>query len=127
VPLVSTHRAFANLAYDTKENDKGAHSRFDLTVQWIGDQRLPSTFANDETFRLPDRSKNYFLVGAQLTRAFGKSFEFYVGGENLLNFQQPMAILSAENPDGQFFDASLTWGPVFGAMAYAGFRWVPKS
>lgn len=125
-PLVSTHRLFANFAYDTKENEKGAHSRFDLTLQLIGDQRLPSTKANLEAFQLNERSKNYLLVGAQLTRAFGKSFEFYVGGENLLNFQQPMAILSAENPNSQFFDASLVWGPVFGAMAYAGFRWTPK-
>jgi hypothetical protein len=36
-----------------------------------------------------------------------------------------MAILSAENPNSAFFDASLVWGPVFGAMAYAGIRFTP--
>lgn len=125
VPLVSTHRAFSNFAYETKANERGAKSVFDLTVQWIGDQRLPSTFANPDGFRAPVRSNDYFLVGAQITRAFSKSFDFYVGGENLLNFRQPMAILSAENPSSEFFDASLVWGPVFGAMAYAGIRWTP--
>ncbi len=125
VPLVSTHRAFSNFAYETKTNEKGAKSVFDLTVQWIGDQRLPSTFANPDAYRAPVRSQDYILVGAQLTRASSKSFEFYVGGENLLNFRQPMAILSAENPNSTFFDASLVWGPVFGAMAYAGIRFTP--
>lgn len=125
VPLVSTHRAFLNLAYDTKPTENHAHWRFDVTLQWIGDQRLPSTLANDEEFRLNSRSDDYFLLGAQVTRAFNKKFEFYIGGENLLNFIQPRAILSAEQPNSEFFDASLVWGPVFGAMAYAGLRWTP--
>ena len=124
-PLVSTHRVFLNLAYDSKTNEQGAHNRYDLTVQFIGDQRLPATSLNEAAFQLPERSENYFLLGAQLTRAFNKSFELYIGGENLLNIQQPMAIISAENPDSQFFDASLVWAPVFGAMAYGGVRWIP--
>lgn len=125
VPLVSTHRAFANLAYETRPAKNDAHWRFDATFQWIGDQRLPSTEANPTAYRLDARSDDYYLLGAQVTRAFSKQFEFYLGGENLLNFQQPNAILSAEQPNSQFFDASLVWGPVFGAMAYAGLRWMP--
>lgn len=125
VPLVSTHRAFANLAYETMMNKAGKHWRFDATFQWIGDQRLPSTEANPEAFQLDARSDDYYLLGAQVTRAFSKQFEVYLGGENLLNFRQPNAILSAEQPNSEFFDASLVWGPVFGAMAYAGIRWIP--
>lgn len=125
VPLVSTHRAFMNVGYETKPDEKGRHWRFDATLQWIGDQRLPSTEANPNEFRLNDRTDNYYLLGGQMTYAFGKSFEIYVGGENLLNFIQPMAILSAEQPNSEFFDASLVWGPVFGAMAYGGLRWTP--
>lgn len=125
VPLVSTHRAFANVGYETKANKKKAQWKFDATFQWIGDQRLPNTQANDPEFQLESRSDDYFLLNAQITRVFSNQFEVYLGGENLLNFQQPNAILSAENPDSQFFDASLVWGPVFGAMAYGGLRWMP--
>ena len=121
-PLVSTHRAFGNIAYETKKNDKGAQWRFDATLQWIGDQRLPNTEANPEEFQLATRSDDYFLLNAQVTKQFKEGFELYLGGENLLNFRQPNAILAAEQPNGEFFDASLVWGPVFGAMVYGGLR-----
>ncbi|WP_306640991.1 TonB-dependent receptor [Sanyastnella coralliicola] len=127
LPLVSTHRAFTNIGYETKKNDKEAQWKFDATFQWIGDQRIPSTALNDEEFQLEERSDDYFLLNAQVTRVFSKSFEVYVGGENLLNFQQPNAILSAEDPNSEFFDASLVWGPVFGSMVYGGLRWMPWS
>ena len=126
VPLVSTHRAFANGSYETKKNNKGAQWRFDATVQWVGDVRLPNTEANPEEYQLNERSDDYFLVSAQITRAFNSKFELYVGGENLLNYRQPNAILAAENPNGEFFDASMVWAPVFGAMAYGGIRWSVK-
>lgn len=125
LPLVSTHRAFANLGYETKMSDKEAQWKFDATFQWIGDQRIPNTEANLEEFQLESRSDDYFLLNAQITRVFNKHFELYLGGENLLNFRQPNAILSAENPDSPYFDASLVWGPVFGSMVYGGLRWMP--
>jgi outer membrane receptor for ferrienterochelin and colicins len=37
-PLIPKHRAFVNLAYETKSKWK-----FDYTIQWIGRQRLPDT------------------------------------------------------------------------------------
>jgi outer membrane receptor for ferrienterochelin and colicins len=57
---------------------------------------------------------------------FTERFEVYLGGENLLNYRQPNAILAAEDPNGEYFDASLVWAPVFGAMAYGGIRWNVK-
>lgn len=123
LPLVSTHRAFANIAYETKRSEKGAQWRADMTLQWIGDQRLPNTSANPENYQLDSRSDDYYMLNAQVTRAFKEGFELYVGGENLLNFRQPNAILAAEEPNGEYFDASLVWGPVFGAMVYGGLRW----
>ena len=125
VPLVSTHRGFLNLAYETKLTAKKAQWRFDVTTVWVRSQRMRSTDANPEAIRFNARSDGYDLVSGQVSRVFNRAFEIYLGGENLLNFQQPMAILSAEQPNSSFFDASLLWGPVFGAMAYAGIRWTP--
>ena len=48
--------------------------------------------------------------------------EIYLGGENLTNYSQPNPIVSAEDPYGSNFDASLIWAPIFGTMYYAGLR-----
>lgn len=125
-PFVATHRAFTNLAYETKANDKGGQWRFDGTVQWVGQARIPDTFTNPEEFQVSDRSSGYTLINAQVTRVITKDFEVYLGGENLGNFRQPNPILSAENPSSDYFDASLVWGPIFGRMAYGGLRWTLK-
>jgi hypothetical protein len=39
------------------------------------------------------------------------------------NYRQPNAIIAATDPFGDFFDSSMIYGPVFGAMYYAGLRW----
>jgi len=125
-PFVATHRAFTNLAYETKAEENGAQWRFDGTVQWVGPARIPDTFMNPEEFQVADQSSGFTLINAQVTYVFFENFEVYLGGENLANFQQPNPILSAEHPDGEHFDASLVWGPIFGRMAYAGMRWTLK-
>jgi hypothetical protein len=61
---------------------------------------------------------------AQVTYVFKTNLELYVGGENLTNFMIHDAIIAAEDPSSNFFDASLLWGPVFGRMGYVGLRWI---
>ena len=117
-PLVSPHRAFVNLAYHTNNGWS-----LDYTLNWQDTKRLPNTQSNPEAFRLGDRSAAFFLSNAQVTKKFGKRFDLYVGGENLFNFKQPNPILSSEQPFGQYFDSSMVWGPIFGRMLYAGFRY----
>ena len=116
-PLVPTHRAFANLAYTTR-NDWV----FDLTVNWQGAQRLPDTDSNPEQFQLATESPAFWLVNGQVSKKLGEQWELYVGGENLLDFRQERPILGAEQPFGDYFDASLVWGPIFGRNVYAGVR-----
>ena len=60
-------------------------------------------------------------MSAQLTRRFNW-WEVYVGGENLTNYKQPNAIISADQPFDSEFDASMIWGPVMGVNVYAGLR-----
>lgn len=88
-----------------------------------GVKRLPETNINPENLRFPDQSPTFFTLNAQLSKNLSKSTQLYVGAENLTDFRQKNLIIDPGNPNGQFFDASLVWGPVIGRMVYAGFRW----
>lgn len=115
--LQSPHRAFINVAY--KPRGKWV---FDVTVSWFGPKRLPNTQANPESLRMPEYSPSYVYVHAQITKTIGKRWDVYVGGENLLDFRQDRLIVDPANPNGNYFDASMVWGPVQGRMFYAGAR-----
>jgi outer membrane receptor for ferrienterochelin and colicins len=111
-----------NLAYETGNK----RWRFDITGNFFGYSRLPDTRDNPEEHRLKSHSDVYFTFNTQITRVF-KHFEVYLGGENLLNYIQPNAIIDAQNPFGNYFDASLIWGPLNGAIGYIGLRTNLKS
>ncbi len=121
-PLINPHRAFTNIAYETRAGERGQQWRFDLTAQWISSKRIPLAGEHAE-HRTPERSDPFMLVNAQATWVLRTDLEIYAGGENLTNFMQHDPIISGENPSSENFDASLIWGPVFGRMAYLGIRW----
>ena len=92
--------------------------QFDATVQLNGGGRLPDNHGIplwDEHF------KAYEQVSAQVTRFF-RHWSIYAGGENLTGFKQKNAIISADNPWGPNFDATMIYGPVHGAVFYIGVR-----
>jgi outer membrane receptor for ferrienterochelin and colicins len=120
-PLIARNRLLANIAYATRFDIW----KFDLTGKWFGRNRIPQTSTNPAGLQMPAYSSNYFVVNAQITKAF-KKFEVYSGVENLFNFVQPNQIIDAANPFGPYFDASLIWGPVMGRVVYAGFRFSVK-
>jgi outer membrane receptor for ferrienterochelin and colicins len=120
-PLLAEHRTFANIGYATRSDWK-----FDYTLQWQGQKRLPATLLNPEPFQLASESPAFYLMNAQVTKKIGKYIEAYIGMENLLNFKQENPILAADDPTGNYFDASMVWGPIFGRTTYAGFRFVIK-
>lgn len=125
-PLIAAHRAFINLAYATNNN-----WRFDYTTNWQGSKRIPFTGSNPEAFQLAERSPDFIMVNAQISKSWEKKddpnsprlFEVYLGVENLFNFRQDNPILSSEDPFSPFFDSSLVWGPVFGRNVYVGLRY----
>ena len=121
--MVSRNRAFLNTAYETRKNDRGGQWRADATVQWIGQVRLPITSGNPEPYQIAEYSEDFVLLNAQITWAYSDKFEFYLGSENILNFRQDSPIVSADLPFGEFFDASMVWGPIFGRNVYSGLRW----
>jgi hypothetical protein len=121
-PLLAKHRAFSNFSYQTKNKWS-----FDYTFQWIGQKPLPGTAANHHGDKFANYSEDFFLSNIQVSKSFfNKQLEVYAGIENLFNFQQHHAILNANNPRDEYFDATLIWGPIFGRMEYAGLRWKPQ-
>lgn len=116
-PYVAKHRAFINLAYETKSEWK-----FDYTVQWHSRKRVPSTAVNPWPYSRGTLSPDVYLMSAQVTKSWGEQYAVYLGVENITNVQQPNPIIADDAPFGPYFDASMIWGPIFGTMTYVGFR-----
>ncbi len=117
-PLIAAHRAFLNLAYETNNSWK-----FDYTINWQGDKRIPFTASNPAAYQLAAHSPDFVLMNAQLSKTWQEKFEVYIGMENLLNFKQENPILASDQPFGDYFDSSLIWGPIFGRNTYFGLRY----
>ena len=122
-PLTPYDRFFLNLSYDGPSNEKSRKWKFDLTYNHLGKQRIPSTIQNPEIFRLNPFSSKLDLISSQITRVFSDSFEVYLGVENLTNYKQTDGIISNSDPFGQYFDATMIYGPVSGRMSYLGLRY----
>ena len=122
--LTPKHRWFANVAYETPDTHDNNHSqwKFDVTFNWLGEQRLPTTATNPLPYRLSDYAPSFATLNAQITRVFSKTFEVYVGGENITNYKQANGILAADAPFGAYFDSTMQYAPAFGQMYYAGLR-----
>jgi len=125
-PLQAKHRFFANVGYETHIAEKGKQWKFDVTYNWMGQQRLPYTGSNPVDEQMGTYSPSFSLVNAQITRTFSSVFEMYVGAENIGNYRQNKAILGANDPFGPYFDSSIVYAPVFGQMYYAGLRFKIK-
>ena len=122
--LTPKQRWFANVAYETEDNHENNHSqwKFDVTFNWLGEQRLPDTSANPLPYQMEAYAPAFATLNAQVTKVFSKRLEVYVGGENLTNYKQKNGIVAANAPFGAYFDSTMQYAPAFGAMYYAGLR-----
>lgn len=120
-PLIPKHRFFANVGVKTHENNN-SFWKFDVTYNWVGEQRFPSTITNPIEYQKPKYSSSTNLLNAQVTKVFSRKFEMYIGGENITNTTQKNPIISADNPFGEYFDSTLIYAPIHGANYYAGLR-----
>ncbi|OQX97263.1 MAG: hypothetical protein B6I20_12985 [Bacteroidetes bacterium 4572_117] len=120
-PLIAQHRAFINLAYQTRK-----YLTFDYTLNWHGNKRIPNTLTNPTEYRLEEQSPHFFMMNIQISKSWRKLFDVYLGVENVLNYTQDNPILSTNQPFSQYFDSSLIWGPVFGRKIYIGLRYKIK-
>ncbi len=117
-PLQSRHRAFVNAGYTTRDQKW----KLDATLNWQGEKRLPFTASNPVDYQLGDYSPSFYVLNSQVSRLWNR-FEVYAGVENIFNKKQENPILGSDDPFGQYFDSSLTWGPVFGRNIYVGARY----
>jgi outer membrane receptor for ferrienterochelin and colicin len=115
-PFVSRYKAMLSGQYRTNM-DKW---QFDMTLQFHGDQRLPLSIIEAEA--LPTQSERYVNLIAQVTKNY-RNWSFYAGAENLTDYTQDNAIIGADNPFGDNFDASRIWGPLYGRMFYMGIKY----
>ena len=113
-PLTSSYKSLATASYKTND-DKW---QFDVTYQMNGGGRMPNP---GEANLWEERYDAFGQLMAQVTRKF-KHFEVYIGGENLTDFSQKNAVISANNPWSASFDPTMVYGPIDGAMAYLGIR-----
>jgi outer membrane receptor for ferrienterochelin and colicin len=117
-PLTSRYKGLVTASYKTPLG----LWQFDATLQMNGGGRMPTPYAQPGGTPLWDsRFKAYEQVSAQITRWF-RHFSIYVGGENLTGFRQKQTIINAADPWSSTFDPTMVWGPVQGAMFYAGLR-----
>ena len=127
-PYVPQHRAFTQWSYSSKANDRGASWMGDLTVQWVGPQRIPRPDADFDDRPASDFEDDFVVVNGQISRVFAPGIDLYLGVENILNYRQQNPIVAAQlaYEDEQMFqenmDASLVYGPIFGRMVYVGGR-----
>ncbi len=117
-PLTSKFKGLVTLSYKT-ENEKW---KADATLQINGGGRLPDApLAADGSALWRSRYDAFPQLSLQVTHEF-KKCSLYVGGENLTNFKVKQPIFAVDQPWSAACEPTLVWGPVQGAMAYAGIR-----
>ncbi len=97
--------------------------QFDATFAINGGGRMPDPYElADGTLSWAERYKAYCGLNLQITRNF-RQWSVYLGGENLTGYTQSVPVVDASNPWGPNFDATMIYGPLHGAVVYAGFRY----
>lgn len=108
-PLTSRHKGLLTMSFTPMMGLWQA----DVTLALNGGGRLPGDMG---------RYHAWPSLNVQLTRNF-RHWAVYIGGENLTNYRQPLAVRGADDPWGPGFDTTVVYGPTRGAMAYVGFRY----
>ncbi|RZW52245.1 MAG: TonB-dependent receptor [Flavobacteriaceae bacterium] len=122
-PLTPKHRIFANASFETNQRNNNGFWKFDLTYNWLSEQRFPSTVSSPPQYQLPEQSPTVGTLNAQITKVFSPKFEVYLGGENITNVKQTNPIVGANDSFGPNFDTTFVYGPIFGSMYYTGLRY----
>ena len=117
-PLSSKYKGLFTVSYSTPMDIW----QFDLTLQVNGGGRMPAPYLmEDGEWSWSERFPAYPMLNFQATRWF-RHFSVYLGMENITNYRQKNPIIGSEEPWGNDFDSTMVWGPINGAMIYAGIR-----
>ena len=113
-PLVSRYKTLLNIQYATRMR----RWTFDITAQLNGKSRIPT---QDGVIENSKYSPVYPMFFAQITRKI-KSWDIYLGCENIAGYRQMDPILSTAEPYSTAFNSSCVWGPLMGRKIYIGLR-----
>jgi outer membrane receptor for ferrienterochelin and colicins len=116
-PLVNKYKALFTASYATEDRDW----LFDASFLLNGDGRVPTTEENPEQYQRSESFSEFVNINAQITKRID-IVDLYFGAENLLDFKQDNPIIASDDPFGEYFDASLVWGPIDGRKFYLGVR-----
>lgn len=116
-PLASRYKGLLTLSYATEEREW----LFDTSFLLNGDGRVPSTKENPVEYQRAETFSEFMNINAQVTKKID-IIDLYFGVENLLDFKQDNPIIASDDPFGEYFDASLVWGPIDGRKFYLGVR-----
>ncbi|MFO8087364.1 MAG: TonB-dependent receptor [Bacteroidales bacterium] len=116
-PLNSDYKGLLTASYATPNQNW----QFDVTTQFNGGGRIPSTSALAEQYQRPEKFDPYTIMNLQITYMINM-FEIYAGVENVTDFTQQNPVIAPSEPYGSAFDASMIWGPIHGRKIYAGVR-----
>jgi outer membrane receptor for ferrienterochelin and colicin len=116
-PLLSKYKGLITVSYATEERDW----LFDSSFLLNGDGRVPSTQQNPEQYQRDETFSSFVNINLQITKKID-IVDLYLGVENLTDFTQDNSIIASDDPFGEYFDASLVWGPVDGRKFYLGVR-----
>ena len=120
--LQSKHKGLFSASYQFGNPMK--RWQIDYTAQLNGGGRMPSP---DSLKPLWDKRYGAFWVNMVQVSKFFKNWSVYIGAENLFNATQKNPVIDAGNPYGDYFDATMVWGPVHGRSVYGGVRWsIPR-
>lgn len=118
-PLTSRSKGLLSLGYTPMMGLWQA----DVTLAIDGGGRMPRSYITaDGNPAWSGHYGAYATLSAQVTRNF-RHWSVYIGGENLTGYRQKHAIIDAANPWGSKFDSTMIYGPLHGAVVYAGFRY----
>jgi outer membrane receptor for ferrienterochelin and colicins len=120
MPLMPMHRGVFTAGYNWKK----AGFTVDATLQLMGSSRYPMVIDPGLLETRPLETPWFSIVLLQMTKSFGP-VELYAGVENLLDYRQENPLVDPGNPNGEHFDASLVFAPIFGRTFYAGVHWSP--
>jgi len=116
-PLVNKYKTLLTISYVNEYRDWF----FDTSFLLNGDGRIPSTEQNPNQYQRDETFPAFVNINAQVTKKIDV-VDLYLGIENLTNFKQNNPIIASDDPFGEYFDASLVWGPIEGRRFYVGVR-----
>jgi outer membrane receptor for ferrienterochelin and colicin len=116
-PLTSKYKVLFTASYANEDRDWFIDTSFLLN----GDGRVPGTQQNPVRYQREETFPPFVNINAQVTKKID-IVDLYLGAENLMNFKQKNPIIASDDPFGDYFDASLVWGPIEGRRFYAGIR-----